>query len=64
MILSDANAGRVISAIGGYVVGGNYVIGLIVFLILIVVQFVVVTSGAQRVWWRPVSRWTACRVSR
>ena len=33
LILSDANAGRVISAIGGYVVGGNYVIGLIVFLI-------------------------------
>lgn len=49
LILSEANAGSVISAIGGYVVGGNYVIGLIVFLILIVVQFVVVTSGAQRV---------------
>lgn len=49
LILSDGNAGRVISAIGSYVVGGNYVIGLIVFLILIVVQFVVVTSGAQRV---------------
>jgi flagellar biosynthesis protein FlhA len=49
LILSDANAGRVISAIGSYVVGGNYVIGLIVFLILIVVQYVVVTSGAQRV---------------
>lgn len=49
LILSEANAGSVISAIGGYVVGGNYVIGLIVFLILIVVQFVVVTNGAQRV---------------
>ncbi|HSV34275.1 MAG TPA: flagellar biosynthesis protein FlhA [Ramlibacter sp.] len=49
LILSDANAGKVISAIGAYVVGGNYVIGLIVFLILIVVQYVVVTSGAQRV---------------
>lgn len=49
LILSDANAGKVISAIGSYVVGGNYVIGLIVFLILIVVQYVVVTSGAQRV---------------
>jgi flagellar biosynthesis protein FlhA len=49
LILADANAGRVISAIGSYVVGGNYVIGLIVFLILIVVQYVVVTSGAQRV---------------
>lgn len=49
LILSDADAGRVISAIGSYVVGGNYVIGLIVFLILVVVQYVVVTSGAQRV---------------
>ena len=49
LILSDGNAGRVISAIGAFVVGGNYVIGLIVFLILIVVQYVVVTSGAQRV---------------
>ena len=49
LILSDANAGRVIGAVGSYVVGGNYVIGLIVFLILIVVQYVVVTNGAQRV---------------
>ena len=49
LILSDGDAGKVIAAIGSYVVGGNYVIGLIVFLILIVVQYVVVTSGAQRV---------------
>jgi flagellar biosynthesis protein FlhA len=49
LILSDGNAGRVIAAVGSFVVGGNYVIGLIVFLILIVVQYVVVTSGAQRV---------------
>ena len=49
LILADADAGHVISAIGSYVVGGNYVIGLIVFLILVVVQYVVVTSGAQRV---------------
>ena len=49
LILSSADAGHVISAIGSYVVGGNYVIGLIVFLILIVVQYVVVTNGAQRV---------------
>jgi flagellar biosynthesis protein FlhA len=49
LILADANAGRVIAAIGSFVAGGNYVIGLIVFLILIVVQYVVVTSGAQRV---------------
>lgn len=49
LILSDGAAGKVIAAIGSFVVGGNYVIGLIVFLILIVVQYVVVTSGAQRV---------------
>jgi flagellar biosynthesis protein FlhA len=49
LILSDADAGHVIQAVGAYVVGGNYVIGLIVFLILVVVQYVVVTSGAQRV---------------
>lgn len=49
LILSEGNAGRVIGAIGSYVVGGNYVIGIIIFLILIVVQYVVVTSGAQRV---------------
>ncbi len=49
LILSQGGAGRVIDAVGTYVVGGNYVIGLIVFLILVVVQYVVVTSGAQRV---------------
>lgn len=49
LILGDADAGEVIDAIGTYVVAGNYVIGLIVFLVLIVVQYVVVTNGAQRV---------------
>ena len=49
LILSEADAGQVIAAVGTYVVGGNYVIGLIVFLILVVVQYVVVTNGAQRV---------------
>lgn len=49
LILSNANAGRVIAAIGSYVVNGNYVIGMIVFLVLVVVQYVVVTNGAQRV---------------
>jgi len=49
LILAEGDAGRVIGAIGSYVVAGNYVVGLIVFLILIVVQYVVVTSGAQRV---------------
>src|SRR3569623_1034106 len=44
LILSFADAGHVISTIGTFVVSGNYVIGLVVFLILIVVQYVVVTS--------------------
>src|ERR1041384_3982500 len=41
-------AGRVIEAVGKFVVGGNYWVGFVVFLILIIVQFVVITSGAQR----------------
>lgn len=49
LILSEGDAGQVIGAIGEYVVSGNYVIGLIVFIVLIVVQYVVVTNGAQRV---------------
>src|SRR5258706_12990462 len=49
LILGSADAGRVIGAVGDFVVGGNYVIGLIVFLVLIVVQYGVVTNLAQRV---------------
>jgi flagellar biosynthesis protein FlhA len=49
LILTDASAGQVIASVGSYVVAGNFVIGLIVFLILVVVQYVVVTNGAQRV---------------
>ncbi|VUD61791.1 Flagellar biosynthesis protein FlhA [Thalassocella blandensis] len=49
LILDGADAGEVIDAVGKQVVGGNYIIGLVVFLILIVVQYVVVTNGAQRV---------------
>ncbi len=49
LILDNGDAGDVIGAIGEYVVGGNYVIGIVIFFILIVVQYVVVTNGAQRV---------------
>jgi flagellar biosynthesis protein FlhA len=49
LILTGANAGDVINSIGTFAVQGNFVIGLVVFSILIVVQYVVVTSGAQRV---------------
>lgn len=49
LILTGADAGQVIGAIGSYAVQGNFIIGLVVFIILVVVQYVVVTSGAQRV---------------
>ena len=49
LILLHANAGSVIAAFGAFVVGGNYVVGLVVFVILIVIQFVVITNGASRV---------------
>ncbi|MGI6066005.1 MAG: flagellar biosynthesis protein FlhA [Bacillota bacterium] len=49
LILSTAYAGKVISAFGDFVVGGNYIVGMVVFLIITVVQFVVITNGASRV---------------
>ncbi len=48
-ILIDAHAGAVISAFGSVVVGGNYVVGLVVFILLVIIQFVVVTNGTGRV---------------
>ncbi len=44
-----AAAGRVIQAFGNFVMGGNFVIGLVVFAILVIVNFVVITRGAQRI---------------
>jgi flagellar biosynthesis protein FlhA len=49
LILTDGDAGQVINAIGTFAVAANFIVGLVVFFILIVVQYVVVTSGAQRV---------------
>jgi flagellar biosynthesis protein FlhA len=49
LILLHGDAGNVVEAFGKFVVGGNVVVGLVVFLILIVIQFVVVTNGAGRV---------------
>ncbi|NCO56785.1 MAG: flagellar biosynthesis protein FlhA [Nitrospirae bacterium CG18_big_fil_WC_8_21_14_2_50_70_55] len=54
LILSHGNegpsaAGHVIQAFGQFVVGGNYVIGIIVFLILVLINFIVITKGAGRV---------------
>jgi flagellar biosynthesis protein FlhA len=49
LILLHGDAGHVVTAFGNFVVGGNVVVGLVVFLILIVIQFVVITNGAGRV---------------
>lgn len=49
LVLLNANAGEVVQAFGQFVVGGNLVVGLVIFLILIVIQFVVITKGAGRV---------------
>ncbi len=49
LILSRGDAGSVVHSFGQFVVGGNVVIGLVIFLILVVIQFVVVTNGAGRV---------------
>jgi flagellar biosynthesis protein FlhA len=49
LILLHAHAGKVITAFGNFVVGGNYVVGIVVFLILMIIQFIVITNGAGRV---------------
>jgi flagellar biosynthesis protein FlhA len=54
LILGNGNqglgaAGTVIQAFGGFVVGGNFVVGLIIFLILVLINFVVITKGAGRI---------------
>ncbi|MBP2635828.1 MAG: flhA [Firmicutes bacterium] len=49
LILLDGHAGEVIAAFGNFVVGGNAVVGFIVFVILIIIQFIVITKGAERV---------------
>jgi flagellar biosynthesis protein FlhA len=49
LVLTDGFAGKVIDAFGHFVVGGSLVVGLVIFLILIIVQMVVVTKGAERV---------------
>ncbi|GAA0418635.1 flagellar biosynthesis protein FlhA [Actinoplanes capillaceus] len=49
LVLRDGDAGKVIHAFGSFVVGGNLVIGLVIFSILVIVQMIVVTKGAERV---------------
>jgi type III secretion protein V len=49
LILLEADAGHIVETFGNFVVGGNLVVGLVVFLILTVVQFIVITKGSERV---------------
>ena len=49
LVLLHGDAGNVVKAFGEFVVGGNVIVGLVVFMILVVIQFVVITNGAGRV---------------
>ncbi len=49
LILLQANAGKIIQTFGDFVAGGSLVVGLVIFLILVVIQFVVITKGAERI---------------
>ncbi len=49
LILTQGNAGEVIHTFGSFVIAGNAVVGFIIFLILVVIQFIVITRGAERV---------------
>ena len=49
LVLLNASAGSIVAAFGSVVLGGNYLVGVVVFIILIIVQYVVVTNGTGRV---------------
>ena len=49
LILSEADAGQIVQTFGDFVVGGNLVVGFVIFLIITIVQFVVITKGSERV---------------
>lgn len=49
LILIDGYAGKVIETFGSFVVGGSYVVGFIVFLILVIIQFIVIVKGSGRI---------------
>jgi flagellar biosynthesis protein FlhA len=49
LILLQGDAGEIIQAFGGFVAGGSLVVGLVIFLILVVIQFIVITKGAERI---------------
>jgi flagellar biosynthesis protein FlhA len=49
LILLQGNAGKIIQTFGGFVAGGSFVVGIVIFLILVVIQFIVITKGAERI---------------
>lgn len=49
LVLGEADAGNVIEAFGNFVAEGNMIVGFVIFLILVVIQFIVITRGAERV---------------
>jgi flagellar biosynthesis protein FlhA len=49
LILGDGYAGEIIESFGSFVVQGNYVVGTVIFLILVIINFVVITKGATRI---------------
>jgi flagellar biosynthesis protein FlhA len=49
LILLEGYAGKIIQTFGAFVAGGSFVVGLVIFLILVVVQFIVITKGAERI---------------
>ncbi|OYP35218.1 flagellar biosynthesis protein FlhA [Rhodopirellula sp. MGV] len=49
LILLDGNAGKIVLTFGDFVVGGNLVVGIVIFLILVTIQFIVITKGATRI---------------
>jgi flagellar biosynthesis protein FlhA len=49
LILLQGNAGKVIQTFGDFVAGGSFVVGVVIFLILVVIQFIVITKGAERI---------------
>jgi len=49
LILLQADAGKIIETFGDFVAGGSFIVGLVIFLILVVIQFIVITKGAERI---------------
>lgn len=49
LILGEADAGQVITAFGEFVIKGNYVVGIIIFLILVIINFIVIVKGSSRI---------------